>query len=62
MRTPWMASCYTKRDDLHWLIREIEGQKFYVLIRAETGARVVFDEEGHSRCLNDELNEIEIFP
>ena len=60
MRTPWMNSSYKKRDDLHWLVRKVNGQKFYVLIRAETGAWVVFDERDHKRYLDDKLNEIEM--
>lgn len=55
-----MSSNYKKREDLHWLIRKIGGQKFYVLMRAETGAWAVFDERDYKRYKNDDMNETEM--
>ena len=60
MRTPWMDSSYRKRNDLNVLVRDIDGAKYYVLLRADTGAWVVFNERDYSRYLADELNEIEM--
>lgn len=60
MRTPWMDSSYKKRDDLNVLVREIEGTKYYVVLRADTGAWVVFDEDGYARYQKNDLNEIEM--
>ena len=60
MRTPWMNSSYKKRDDVNLLVRHINGQKFYVLLRADTGAWVVFNENDYTRYKKDELNEVEM--
>lgn len=60
MRTPWMNSSYKKRDDVNLLVRHINGQKFYVLLRADTGAWVVFNENDYTRYQKDELNEVEM--
>ena len=55
-----MDSSYRKRNDLNVLGRDIDGAKYYVLLRADTGAWVVFNERDYSRYLADELNEIEM--
>lgn len=60
MRTPWMNSSYKVRDDLNVIIRNIEGEKYYVVLRADTGAWVVFNENDYKRFQDNKLNEIEM--
>ena len=60
MRTPWMNTSYKKREGLDTLIRNIDNKKYYVILRADTGAWVVFNESDYKRYCNDNLNEIEM--
>lgn len=60
MRSPWMSSNYKKRDDLVSFTRTVSGNVYYVILRPETGAWVVFDKEGYDRYSSDSLNEIEM--
>ena len=60
MRTPWMNSSYKKANNLDTLVRTIDGKKYYVILRADTGAWVVFNETDYKRYLEDDLNEVEM--